>query len=58
MFIAIVGTRLAGKSTIEDYLVSKGFTSVHLAQTDLVEVRVSPVHLSYRTNFDSCAGTA
>ncbi|EGO31019.1 hypothetical protein SERLADRAFT_455546, partial [Serpula lacrymans var. lacrymans S7.9] len=30
MFIAIVGTRYAGKSTIEDYFVSKGFTPVSL----------------------------
>lgn len=44
MFIAIVGTRGAGKSTIENYLVSKGFTSVCLARTDLIEV--SLVHLS------------
>ena len=44
MFIAIVGTRGAGKSTVEDYLVSKGFTSVHLAREDLVEV--SPACLS------------
>jgi len=44
MFIAIVGTRGAGKSTVEDYLISKGFISVRLAQMDLVEVR--PAHLS------------
>jgi predicted ATPase len=43
MFIAIVGTRGAGKSTVEDYLVSKGFTSVCLARKDLVEV--SPAHV-------------
>lgn len=41
MFIAIVGTRAAGKSAIEDYLVSKGFASVHLAQKDLVEVSLA-----------------
>lgn len=39
MFIAIVGTRSAGKSTVENYLVSSlGFSSVRLARTDLVEV--------------------
>ncbi|KAN0100336.1 Cytidine deaminase-like protein [Tylopilus felleus] len=52
MFIAIVGTRGAGKSTVEDYLVSKGFTSVHLAREDLVEIATptrshrSDAHLS------------
>ncbi|KAG8219532.1 hypothetical protein J3R82DRAFT_482, partial [Butyriboletus roseoflavus] len=53
MFIAIVGTRAAGKSTIEDYLVSKGFTSVRLARKDLSEshtatpaTQPSAVHLS------------
>lgn len=30
MFVAIVGTRYAGKSTIRDYLVSRGFTSISL----------------------------
>ena len=31
MFVAIVGTRYSGKSTIENYLVSsKGFTSIRL----------------------------
>jgi hypothetical protein len=28
MFIAIIGTRLSGKSTIEAYLIEKGFVSV------------------------------
>lgn len=44
MFIAIVGTRGAGKSAVEDYLVSKGFISVRLTRKDPVEV--SPAHLS------------
>lgn len=43
MFIAIVGTRGAGKSAVEDYLVSKGFTSVHLARKDPIEA--SPTQL-------------
>jgi dCMP deaminase len=31
MFIAIIGTRCSGKSSLEDYLVSvKGFISVHI----------------------------
>ncbi|KAG6380901.1 cytidine deaminase-like protein [Boletus reticuloceps] len=34
MFIAIVGTQSAGKSAVEDYLVSKGFTSVRLAREE------------------------
>ncbi|KIP12533.1 hypothetical protein PHLGIDRAFT_97931 [Phlebiopsis gigantea 11061_1 CR5-6] len=35
MFIAIIGTRLAGKSTVQDYLVRfKGFKPVHLTETD------------------------
>jgi len=33
MFIAIVGTRFAGKSTIEEYLINeKGFTPVRLIE--------------------------
>lgn len=53
MFIAIVGTRGAGKSEVEKYLVSsKGFTSVRLTcQTDLVEVSI--VHLSGDDPVDS-----
>lgn len=31
MFIAIVGTRCAGKATVENYLISKGFVAVRLA---------------------------
>ncbi|KDR85469.1 hypothetical protein GALMADRAFT_234357 [Galerina marginata CBS 339.88] len=35
MFVAIVGTRFSGKSSIEEYLVSsKGFTSVRVIQSD------------------------
>jgi len=35
MFIAIVGTRFSGKTSIENYLVSlKGFTSVRIIQSD------------------------
>jgi hypothetical protein len=30
MFIAIIGTRLSGKSTIETYLIEKGFVSVRI----------------------------
>ncbi|KAI6047916.1 cytidine deaminase-like protein [Pisolithus marmoratus] len=35
MFVAIVGTRCAGKSTVEDYLISKGFVAVRLAAKSL-----------------------
>lgn len=36
MFIAIIGTRLAGKSTVENYLTQhKGFISVKLLQHSL-----------------------
>ena len=36
MFIAIVGTRCAGKTTVQDYLVRyKSFTPVKLVRTDL-----------------------
>lgn len=31
MFVAIVGTRCSGKSTVERYLISKGFLPVRLA---------------------------
>ena len=37
MFIAIIGSRFSGKSTVEDYLIAKGFTSVHLRDKDVVE---------------------
>jgi hypothetical protein len=30
MFIAIIGTRLSGKSTVETYLTEKGFTPVRV----------------------------
>ncbi|KIO08586.1 hypothetical protein M404DRAFT_14618 [Pisolithus tinctorius Marx 270] len=40
MFIAIVGTRCAGKSVVEDYLISKGFIAVHLATEILGANRV------------------
>lgn len=30
MFIAIIGTRLSGKSTVETYLVEKGFVPVRI----------------------------
>jgi len=36
MFIAIVGTRFSGKTSIENYLVSlKGFISVRIIQSEL-----------------------
>ncbi|KAF5311839.1 hypothetical protein D9619_002849 [Psilocybe cf. subviscida] len=57
MFVAIVGTRFSGKSSIEDYLVtSKGFTSVRIIQStsndlgdfeEMLEVR------SQRSEFSS-----
>ena len=35
MFIAIIGTRLSGKSTVQDYLVGfKGFQPVQLIEGD------------------------
>lgn len=35
MFIAIIGTRFSGKSSLEEYLVSdKGFTSVRILESD------------------------
>lgn len=35
MFIAIIGTRFSGKTSIENYLVSlKGFTSVRIIQSE------------------------
>jgi dCMP deaminase len=30
MFIAIIGSRFSGKSTVKNYLIAKGFTSVQL----------------------------
>lgn len=38
MFIAIIGTRLSGKSTVETYLTEKGF----------LPVRIIPQHSGYR----------
>lgn len=38
MFIAIIGTRLSGKSTVETYLTEKGF----------VPVRIIPQNSGYR----------
>jgi hypothetical protein len=39
MFIAIIGTRCSGKTTVKDYLVSKGFTVVSLADKGIDKVR-------------------
>jgi uridine kinase len=40
MFVAIVGTRFSGKSSIADYLVSsKGFTEVRLIRSEDVATR-------------------
>lgn len=30
MFIGLIGTRFSGKSTVVDYLKSRGFTALHL----------------------------
>ena len=38
MFIAIIGTRLSGKSTVETYLTEKGF----------IPVRIIPQNSGYR----------
>jgi dCMP deaminase len=35
MFIAIIGLRFSGKSTVENYLIAKGFTSVQLCNKDV-----------------------
>ncbi|KAF8846062.1 putative dCMP deaminase [Paxillus ammoniavirescens] len=58
MFIAIVGTRGSGKSTVEDYLVAKGFTSVPFSPgRSLPLIFASPGHLlehvteNWLTNF-------
>jgi dCMP deaminase len=40
MFIAIIGLRFSGKSTVENYLIAKGFTSVQLCNKD-VEITAS-----------------
>ncbi|KAG1783536.1 dCMP deaminase [Suillus placidus] len=40
MFIAIIGLRFSGKSTVKNYLIAKGFTSVHLGDKD-VEITAS-----------------
>lgn len=47
MFIAIVGTRLSGRSSIENYLVSsKGFTPVRISDSEAAVVReISSVNL-------------
>ncbi|KAI0685173.1 cytidine deaminase-like protein [Cerioporus squamosus] len=43
MFIAIVGTRLAGKSTVQNYLVKhKGFLPVKILQTPMDKGRSEP----------------
>lgn len=41
MFIAIIGLRFSGKSTVENYLITKGFTSVHLRDKDILEITKS-----------------
>ena len=42
MFVAIVGTRFSGKSSIVEYLISsKGFTSIKLIESDSEEVVVT-----------------
>ncbi|KAH9951031.1 cytidine deaminase-like protein [Amylocystis lapponica] len=47
MFIAIVGTRSSGKTSVEDYLVSaKGFRSVRLLQNDESAEFSNAQHLS------------
>ena|ERR1700727_3000738 len=38
MFIAIIGTRYSGKTTVKDYLVSKGFKSVSLTDEGIDKV--------------------
>lgn len=40
MFIAIIGTPSSGKSTVESYLISKGFKSVSLTDKGIHEVRI------------------
>jgi hypothetical protein len=42
MFVAIVGTRCSGKSTVRDFLVNKGFQLIVLVNPD--------VRVSFRAN--------
>jgi dCMP deaminase len=53
MFIAIVGTRLSGRSCIENYLVSlKGFTLVRILDSEATVVRnISSVSLTASRSF-------
>ncbi len=54
MFIAIIGTRLSGKTTVETYLTDKGFVPVKIipqtsGHRDRAQRRgVVPVSLSWR----------
>ncbi|KAG1859444.1 hypothetical protein C8R48DRAFT_748601 [Suillus tomentosus] len=52
MFIAIIGFRFLGKSTVENYLATKGFTSVRLHDKD-VEAALSLDNITehWRSNF-------
>ncbi|KAG1795742.1 dCMP deaminase [Suillus plorans] len=52
MFIAIIGLRFSGKSTVENYLATKDFTSVHLHDKD-VEAALLLDHVTqhWRSNF-------
>lgn len=48
MFIAIIGTASAGKSTVEDYLVAKeGFTPIRLSKGTNADVCIHSVSLPY-----------
>ena len=44
MFIAIVGTRGSGKSTILQYLVQRGFTPVYLASSSVSQYSRAAAH--------------
>ena len=35
MFIAIIGSRFSGKSTVQDYLIAKGFAPVQLCNKNV-----------------------
>ena len=45
MFIAIIGTPYSGKTTVKNYLISKGFKSLSLADKGVHQVRSSPFQI-------------
>ncbi|KAG2350779.1 dCMP deaminase [Suillus weaverae] len=52
MFIGIIGLRFSGKSTVKNYLIAKGFTSVHLDDKDVeAALLLDYVTQNWRSNF-------